>query len=485
MPSWDIGSSGRRAGRSVARWLGCGAIAAALAAQPAGKPAAPQGSSPTAPQPSTDLSTIVVPIHASLAPLVPQLEQQVPKEVRRLDAYEMEPNGQFGLKYRVLRDPIALNMAGGGLHATTTVHYGVEACRKTKRPFSDVTVMWPCVSCGYSEPMRDAFIAIHSHLEWDASWRIRTRTTARPAEFPRRCAVTFANVDITDWRIAPLVNQQLREVARTIDRNAPKLTSVRPTAQQIWSTLQTPAEIAPRTWLIMEPADVALAPITGSGLSVSSALVLRARMRVVVGDRPAVAAKPLPPLRTEAAANEGLRVPFDVELPFGEANRLLAENFSNQKFGATKIESLRIAPAANGRLAIETMVNYDGGLFKRYHGLVYLEATPLFDSATRTLSLQHLDYALDPKRKNPFVRVADRLAHGTLRDEIAKGARWSIAPQIATVRAEIEKAVNRPLAPNVIMRGKVDAIEPVSASVDAAGMLVRVVAAGRVEVEAR
>lgn len=439
-----------------------------------------------APLAAQELSTIVVPIRASLAPLLPQLEKQVPREVVHLNDYEMEPKQQFGMKYRMLRDPIALNMVGTGLHATTTVRYGMEGCRKTHKPIVNVDVMWPCVSCGYNEPMREAYIAIDSHLEWDANWRIRTRSKARPAEFPKRCAVTFAQVDITDWKIAPLVNQQLQEVAKTIDRNAPNLTSIRPMALQIWNTLQTPAEIAPRTWLVIEPADVALSPISGNGLAVSSSLMLRARMRVVVGARPATTARPLPPLRTAAPADSSLRVPFDVELPFPEANRLLQENFGGQSFGATKIETISIAPASTaGRIVVETSVDYNGGLFKRYRGVVYLEATPVFDPATQTVSLQKLDYSLDPKRKSPFVRIADRFAHRTLRENIENGTRWSVAPQLATVRTEIDKALNRPLAPNVILSGHVTAIEPQSAAVEPNGIRITVVAAGNVAVEAK
>jgi hypothetical protein len=470
--------------------LSCWVVAAAAVAQQPSNSATqqpPQATQqPSNPVTQQPLSTIVIPIRASLAPLLPLLEKQVPREIRHLDTYEMDPQNRFGMKYRIVRDPIALNMIGSGLHATTTAHYGMEGCTRTKKPFMDVVVMWPCISCGYNEPMRDALIDIQSRLDWDANWRIKTTTRARPADFPHRCRVSFANVDITDWRIAPLVNQQLQEVAKSIDRNAPNLTNIRPTAQQIWTTLQTPAEIATRTWLVMEPADFALTPISGSGLIVSSSLVLRAKMRVVVGDRPATTAKPLPPLKTEVAADNAIRVPFDVELPLAEANRLLNESVAGQKFGDTRIESLRIAPASTpGRIVIEAAVDYNGGVLKRYHGMVYLEATPLFDPATRTVALQQLDYSLDPKRKNPFVRIADRLAHKTLREQIEKGARWSIAPQIAAIRAEIEKAINRKLTPNVFLRGTVDTIEPVAAAVDASGVRITVVAVGRGEVEAR
>src|SRR5437763_15918115 len=108
------------------------------------------------PAPPPELSTIVIPIRTSLAPLLPQLETQVPKSMTKTAAYELDPRKEFGMKYRVVRDPIALNVIGSGIHATTTVHYSLEGCRRTQKPFSNEVVMWPCISCGFGEPMREA-----------------------------------------------------------------------------------------------------------------------------------------------------------------------------------------------------------------------------------------------------------------------------------------------------------------------------------------
>jgi len=434
---------------------------------------------------AVELSTIVVPIHASLAPLLPALESQVPKAQARLDAYEMNPKNDFGMKYRLERDPIALQMIGTGLHATTTVHYALEGCRRTVKPIINTVVMWPCISCGFGEPMREAFIAIDSHLSWDANWRLFSRTSARPAEFPNGCRVTFAGINIADWKIAPIVNAQLQQVARTIDANTPKLTNIRPQAQQVWSSLQAPQEIAPRTWLVMEPEDVAMAPVAGAGLNVSSAIVLRARTRVVVGERPTVAARPLPPLRTVAGAQSGIRVPFNVELSYDEASRLLTENYGKRKYQNLAVDTIRLLPASNGKLGVEVNVDYRLSAFRKYRGLVMLEGTPVFDAATRTVSLEGLDYALDPKRRSVFVRVADKLAHDTLRRNLAEGARWSIAPQIAAIRAQIEKALARPLAPGVLLRGKVDDITPLAIGLRENALAIDVLATGSAEVEIR
>ncbi len=438
----------------------------------------------TPPSPPPELSTIVIPIRTSLAPLLPQLEAQVPKSVDKTDDWQPDPQNRFGMKYRVVRDPITLNVIGSGIHAMTTVHYSLEGCHRTRKPFTGQIVMWPCISCGFGEPMRDAWISLSSHLEWDANWRLRSVTRALPVDFSsNRCQVTIANIDITDWSIAPVVNDQLRQAIRTIDTNTPRLTNLRPAAQTVWSSLQTPVPLAPRTWLVMEPIDVALGPISGSGLSLTSMLTLRTRTRVVVGERPAVMAKPLPALRVAQAANGGIRVPFTVELPYDEANRLMTENFGRRKYSGVAVDSIRMTPAAGGRVTIELNVDYRASLLRRYHGLVYLEGTPVFDASTKTVSLQNLDYSLDPRRRNPFLRISDRVAHEQLRTTLASSARWSVAPQIDTIRQEITRAISRPLASGVTMRGLVDAIEPGAVDVDAAGINVHALATGSAEVE--
>jgi len=412
------------------------------------------------------MSTIVIPVTASLAPLVPQVESQVPKLLQKLDGYEMDPEQRFGVKYKAQRDPIALNMQGSGLHASTTIHYALEGCRRTINPINRAAAMWPCISCGFGEPMRAALLTIDSHLEWDGNWRLRSATKARPVEFPNPCAVTVLNIDISEWKIGPLVDQQMKDVVKTIDRNTPKLTSLRPQAQEIWTALQTPIEIAPNTWLVLEPADVGLGPIRGAGLTVSSAIALRARTRVVVGPKPVLAARPLPPLRIAVDAASGLHVPFEVELPYAEASRLISEQFAGRTYdtggGKLAVDSIRLLPGTAGKLTVEASIDYRGGGLKRYAGLVYLEGTPRFDASTSSIVIDDVDYSLDPRRRNLFLRAANGLVHDTLRATLRANAKWSIAGEIVRIRGEIDRGMNRQLSGGAALKGHVDSIAPVS-----------------------
>ena len=420
------------------------------------------------------MSTIVVPIRASLAPLLPELETRVPSTFR-----DKTTERGIDVRYEITREPLALNMIGAGLHATTTVKYALEACRGR----------FPCISCGFGEPRRVAEIKLQTKLEWDANWRIRSTTKPLPVHYARRCQVTWLNIDITRRFVAPVVDDQLAIAARTIDRNTPALASIKPHAEEIWTALQTPVEIAPRTWLVIDPSDVALSPITGSGLNVTSTLSLRALTRVVVGAKPATTRKPLPALRAAAAASNGLRVPFDLELPYEDASQLAGRELAGKTFQVNGkplvIESLKLTPSTNGRVLIEAAIDYRGGRLRNYKGTVFLEGTPRFDAATSTVVIPDLDYSLDPKRRGLFLRLVERAAHDSIRERLRENAKFSLAARINEIRGEITKALTRKLAAGVFMKGRADAIQPVSVTPTANVLVVRVIATGVAEVELR
>jgi hypothetical protein len=435
---------------------------------------------PALPPPPAELSTIVVPIRTSLAPLLPLIEAQVPNYFAKVDAYELDPSGRFGLKYRVTRDPVVLNMQNAGLHASAHVHYALEGCVNAR------SRMWPCVSCGFGEPMRDATIELQSRFDWSEDWALRSKTAARPVQFGKPCEVTRLGIDISEWKLRPLVDEQLKEAAKTIDRNTPKLAVIRPYAQQVWSSIQTPQSIATKTWLIIDPTDVALAPIRGAGLDVTSALVLHARTRVVVGEKPAAPAKALPALRTVSTNDTGIRVPFDLEVPYDEISRVLTEQFGRRSYaiegGTLAVDAVKLSAGSNGRMNLEAAIDYRGRGLKKYHGIVNLDGFAKFDPATSRVSIDDLEYSIDPKRRG-IVRALDRVAHDTVRARLRESARWPVAAEIAALKSEIERGMTRPLATGVSLHGRVDSIEPVSVTPGPDGVSIRVVAVGSANVD--
>jgi hypothetical protein len=417
--------------------------------------------------PPPEVSTIVVPIRTSLASLAPDIETRV------LNTFsgKGEERG-IDVRYEVARDPIVLEMIGGGLHASTTITYALEACRGR----------FPCVSCGFGEARRVADIRLQTKLDWDPSWRLRSSTRLLPVHYAKPCEVTWLDIDITRRFVAPVVEQQLGNVARIIDQSTPSLTNLRPRAEQIWTALQAPVELAPRTWLVLEPSAVGLTPISGSGQTVTSTLVLRAQTRVTLGDRPATARRPLPPLSTIApGAQPAVRVPVDVQLPYGEASRFVPKTNTVDGKPLT-INTLKLSPAGNGRVLIEADVDYRGGGIRNYRGAIFLEGTPRFEAATSRIVIPDLDYSLDPKRRGFFARIAERAAHDSIRQRLRESARFDLAPRMQTLRDEVTRALTRQLAPGVLLKGRADAVEATAVTPMEEAILVRIVVTGSAEV---
>jgi hypothetical protein len=223
---------------------------------------------------------------------------------------------------------------------------------------------------------------------------------------------------------------------------------------------------------------------------VTTTLALRAITRVVVGDRPAATRKPLPALKSAAPAGPAaVRVPFDLELPYAEASRLATRDYAGRVYRVDgkplTLESIRIAPAPNARVLVEAMIDYRGGTLRNYRGPIFLEGTPRFDVATQTIVVPDLEYSLDPKRRGLFARIAERAAHESIRARLRESARFPLGPRIAEMRTELSRALTRPLAPGVQLRGRADAIEPQAVTPRADVIAVRVVARGVAEITIR
>src|SRR5260370_29496120 len=131
-------------------------------------------------------------------------------------------------------------------------------------------------------------------------------------------------------------------------------------------------------------------------MSGTSTRLRRARTRGGDGDKPATTARPLPPLQVTQTAAGAMRVPFDVEVPYAEASRLISENFGAKTYKVSgaelRVESVRLLPPTTAKLTIEADIDYRGGFLRNYKGLIYLDATPAFDAATSSILLTNVDY---------------------------------------------------------------------------------------------
>jgi hypothetical protein len=221
---------------------------------------------------------------------------------------------------------------------------------------------------------------------------------------------------------------------------------------------------------------------------VTTTLLLRAQTRVIVGEKPVVKTRPLPALKTGSVGTQPpiVRVPLDLQLPYDEASRLATRDFAGRTYKVNgkplTVESIRLAPAPNGRVLMEARIDYRGGALRNYRGLVFLEGTPRYDPATTSIVVPDLDYSLDPKRRGFFSRIAERAAHVSIRQRLRESARFDLAARFAGLREEVTRGLTRQLAAGVQLRGRADAIVPANVTALEQVISVHVIATGRAEV---
>ena len=439
-----------------------------------------------APPSPVEISVITIPIETTLAPLVPRLEKTIIKRSEVLDRYEMDARNRYGVRYRIVREPIALQMIGSGLHASAVVRYGLEACRRTVNPLTGKSTLWPCASCGLAGKPREVRLALHSRMTWDANWHLRSQTQSRPAEFLDRCRVTMFGIDVTDRVLAPLVDRNLADAARDLDAMTPRQTNFRVVAEQIWRALHEPSPLPSSAWLVLEPIDASLGAMTGQGHQLRTTLTLRAKTTIVVGAKPVISLRPLPRLQAAPAGGSGgVRVPFEVTMPFDAASRLLSQGIAGETIklrdGTIKIEGLALVPGANGRVSILATIDYRAGLLQRYRGPVRLHGVPRFEG--NRLRFDSLEYELDRDRRNAFIRLAERFAHDTLRRRIEENAVWPLDAQLLAIRQNITANLARTLTPGVTLHGAITSLEPKHIQATATSIVIRGVALGSANIQ--
>jgi hypothetical protein len=192
-----------------------------------------------------------------------------------------------------------------------------------------------------------------------------------------------------------------------------------------------------------------------------------------------VVVRPLPAL-SQARPASGLRVPVQVEVPFAELGRQATELLRAQ----TAHEPLRIVSVSVRGRADTALVRLE--MAGRMDGALTLLGRPRWDDATRTLVMEGLDWTLESR--GALSRIKATLAAPFVGRAIAQatnGGRYAVGPQLDAARAELTRAMNRPLAPEVAVGGGVTALVVTGVFTTPDAFVVRVLLTGEAGLWAR
>jgi hypothetical protein len=327
--------------------------------------------------PPIEQATIRIPVTISMASLKARIDSVFPA-ADSLDRAKCSAMGGLACyQYVYRRDTLDLKMINDRITFYTQLRFRARVGLP-----GGVGV----ASCGYDpETMRRADLRLATNLYWRNDWRLASRATVVAPNILDPCQVTVLRVDATPI-VKRMIDAQSARLRQQFDSIVPAMADLRPVADSLWRTLLHPIAVDSTNtiWFTMSPDAVSLAPLSGTGQAVTTALVVTAHPRIVVGAAPPPNTKPLPAL-TLADPTGAIHVPLEIELPFDDlskrATAALAGEVAGQGITVKNVNVWGVGDSAVVRVDLTGKIN----------GAVFLLGRIGYDPVSRSVLINDLN----------------------------------------------------------------------------------------------
>ncbi len=411
---------------------------------------------PPPPPPTLAPSVVNLTIGRTLWEMRTAVDSSIPVHHRHEEEWipgRRQLNGMpFDYQYYLWRGPVQFRIENDRLITEfPDVRYRVRVRLKESNEVVQIA------ECGYGP---DAHMRLKleasSEVRWGTDWVIQTETRFGRPQFGEPCRLSPIDLDVTellnDW-----LNERLPSLATAIDRAFHQQVDAKKRAQMIWESLQEPMELHAGTWLLFRPQD----PRAGSlsfdrNESVRTVVSMAFEPLIVVGARPQVDLRPLPPLQTGPTGQEGFHLAVPLLVPYEALNHRLTTEVVGEEIISPVGSNIQITGirAYGSGDALICEVTMKGGV----HGQLYLQGKPALAPDGRTLELRNFKFTMETS--NLLVRLANRTMYDTIRDTILPYTRIDLANRTESLRRRVERQMNRALDEDIWIEGSVTTLAP-------------------------
>jgi hypothetical protein len=394
-------------------------------------------------------SLIALPIRVNLEPLLQRLETATPRVPPGVETWLDLPSPR-GAAYRfnLYRDPLVIRLAGNRVLVRAEAHYWMEVGLRAGGLVKGLA------SCGLgAEGHRRVYLGATAVVGLTPQWGLDVKVLPQPPEALSPCELTFLGFDLTP-KVLQGMTDNLARAAQGLEQLLRDSAFLRQRAEAVWTQVQKPVEVAPGIFLHLNPERLRLGTWSSARRELTIPLELQARPTVRLGTPDSVAPRSLPPLETGLTGlPTGFRVQVDADLPFPEATEQLRRQLAGRRFDTDKgsFEVLDVAVRGEGDRAI-----LDLQLRGKVNGRLSLAGRPVFDEARGTLRLEGLDYTLESR--NWITKAGEWLFRSTLRQVLGEKANWFMDKGFRDLRGQVEKGLNRTLAPGLTLSGTLEGL---------------------------
>ena len=336
--------------------------------------------------------------------------------------------------------------------------------------------------CGHGDdPPKRLNLAARSALTWSDQWRLQSHTTFAEPVFVEPCQLAGLDLDATPL-LKSVLQPRLVALGQSIDRIIRRRTEAKKRAETVWQKLQEPVELSANQWLVSNPSDARVGPITSNGtLFVKTSVNLVMEPKIVSGSKPEAVPTSLPPLQLAALPLEGFHLALPIALEYARINQRLEEEMLGQEFQTPLGDTLKVEGVqfygSGDKLILALRVS--GAV----NGNLYATGTPVFEEGLGILRFVDLDFTVDTR--NVLVRSANWMFHENILSSLKAHAVIDLSSQLQTLRSRLETALTRDLGPDARLQAEVLTLRPRGVYPTASGVEVHIIADGAMWVELR
>ncbi len=291
------------------------------------------------------------------------------------------------------------------------------------------------------------------------NWKLSTATTLKSLEWNESPTTTILGkqVPIT-YVINPAMRLFRSDIEKSIDKAIASSMDFKPTVLDALQQICEPFQMseAYESWLRVVPAELYTTEAKLVKDVISMNMGLKCRIETIIGHKPGtqfsrekMILKPVKKMPDHITAN------IAAVSTYADASAIITKNFAGQEFGegSKKVKVGKVSlwhKSGKMVIALELSGSVDG--------TVYLTGYPQYNSTTKEIYFDQLDYALDTK--GVLTRTASWLASGYILNKIRESCRYSIAPNLADARKNmLEYLTNYSPVPGVFVNGRIGTIE--------------------------
>ena len=425
--------------------------------------------------PTIPVSRFNVPLEYDFTTVLSVIERAVPKKFGSIDSvHQVGDDTRRHYAFEVVRDPFRAFAKGNMLHLRATLSYRARGYYKP--------IIGPTLSAGCGDKNNQPRLAVElvTPIALSANWHLSSQAQLvrlEPASTSDedRCKVSVLRRDVTD----AVVGAARRALLARIPDIDQKVAAVNLTRRFTgwWLLLNRPIRITDGVWLMLAPERLRLGSVSGTGRVLTVQVGLDARPRIVTGERPMVDSTPLPPLERDTVS-DGFHVLLDGIVDYPSASRAMTAGLRGrtlaQRGKTVTVESVTVAPASRGRVALAVAFSGDATGSLRFIGV------PKFDPVRREVTVPDLDY--DLRTDDPLIRTYSWLKSNDLRAFFRRRARVPESIVLDQAKSLLLRGLNRQVGSAMTLSATVDSVAVQGLYVTASALVARAQASGHAAV---